>query len=235
MARRQRERRAAIKVRGALCLLALAAVLLPAIAGAQEREPIPRFAIDLHAASVGLPSSEGWIPDVSADTPVPGRAWGLGAAATVYPIRFGIVTIGAGASISTARGKGASLEIIEGSGDEQTTRITPTVRTRVVNIVPQLSVNFGHKLGWSYLSAGVGRTKVDSSADAIGTAPQVIVPAAWNQALNFGGGARWFMKRRLGAGFDVRFIKLGSRAARGELPLARRTQMITFSAGVTIQ
>ena len=43
------------------------------------------------------------------------------------------------------------------------------------------------------------------------------------------------MKRRFGAGFDVRFIKLGSRAASGDIPSARRTQMITFSAGITLQ
>ena len=35
--------------------------------------------------------------------------------------------------------------------------------------MPQLSINFGHKLGWSYLSAGYGATKVTSSIDAVGT------------------------------------------------------------------
>jgi hypothetical protein len=99
----------------------------------------------------------------------------------------------------------------------------------------EISIKFGHKLGSSYLSAGVGRTKVDSRADRVATSPQIVVPAAWNQALNFGGGARWFMKPRLGAGFDVRFIKLGSRGATAVLPSARRTQMITFSAGISIQ
>ena len=145
------------------------------------------------------------------------------------------MTLGVGAALSSAQGKSDSLEIIEGSGATQTTRTTPIVRTQVISLIPQLSINFGHKLGWSYLSAGLGRTKVESSADAVGTTPQIIIPAAWNQALNFGGGARWFMKRRFGAGFDVRFIKLGSRAAGGDIPSAKRTQMITFSAGVTLQ
>jgi hypothetical protein len=104
-----------------------------------------------------------------------------------------------------------------------------------MHVTPQLSINFGHKLGWSYLSAGLGRTRVESGADAVGATPEVVIPAAWNQALNFGGGARWFMKRRLGAGFDVRFVKLGSRGASATLPSARRTQMITLSAGISIQ
>jgi hypothetical protein len=71
--------------------------------------------------------------------------------------------------------------------------------------------------------------------DAVGTTPQVIVPETWNQAINFGGGARWFMKPHLGASFDVRFVKLGSRAASGSIPAAKRTQMITFSVGISIQ
>lgn len=209
--------------------------LVPSAGAAQVREPLPRFAVDLHGASIGLPTAEGWIPDVSDDTPVPGRAWGLAGAVTVYPLRFGIVTLGVGAAMSSGQGKSDSIEIVQGSGAGETTRITPIVRTQVVSVIPQVSINFGHKLGWSYLSAGLGGTKVESSADAVGTTPQVVVPAAWNQALNFGGGARWFMKRRLGAGFDVRFVKLGTRAASGDIPAARRTQMITFSAGITLQ
>jgi hypothetical protein len=213
----------------AACILALAAP-----AAAQVREPLPWVAIDLHAASVGLPTAEGWIPPVPADAPVPDRAWGLAGAVTAYPLRLGIMTLGLGVAMSTAQGKSDAIESVEGEGDVDPPG-TPIVRTQVVSLIPQLSINFGHKLGWSYLSAGIGRTRVDSSADAIGTAPPIIVPAVWNQALNFGGGARWFMKRRLGAGFDVRFIKLGSRAASGEVPAAKRTQMITFSAGITIQ
>ncbi len=234
---RRQESRAATKVPLGRACLAFGAVLLmvPAVAAAQAREPLPLLAVDLHAASVGLPSAEGWIPDVSLDTPVPGRAWGIAGGVTVYPLRIGFVTLGLGAAISSAQGKSDSIEIIEGSGATQTTRITPIVRTQVLSLTPQVSINFGHKLGWSYLSAGLGRTKVDSSADAVGITPQLVVPARWNQALNFGGGARWFMKRRLGAGFDVRFVKLGSRAASGLIPPARRTQMITFSAGITLQ
>jgi hypothetical protein len=43
------------------------------------------------------------------------------------------------------------------------------------------------------------------------------------------------MKPHLGAGFDVRFVKLGSRAATDTLPSAKRTQMWSISAGISIQ
>jgi hypothetical protein len=211
-------------------------VLLASPAGAQEREPLPWFAIDLHAASVGLPTAEGWIPvPVIGDTPLPGRGFGVSAAATAYPFRLGVMTFGFGAAIASGQGKGEALTITTGSGDDEITVATPVFRTQALHVIPQVSINFGHKLGWSYLSAGIGTTRINASADATAHLPAIVLPDTWNQALNFGGGARWFMKRRLGAGFDVRFIKLGSRAASGDIPAARRTQMITFSAGITLQ
>ena len=217
-------------------MVALALLLASSNAMAQEREPLPWFAIDLHGASVGLPTAEGWIPvPVVGDTPLPGRGFGVSAAATAYPFKLGVATFGFGVAISAGRGTGEALEITTGSGSTAVTTVTPIFRTQALNIVPQLSINFGHKLGWSYLSAGVGTTRISASADATQTLPEEILPDTWNQALNFGGGARWFMKPRLGAGFDVRFVKLGSRAAAGDIPSAKRTQMITFSAGISIQ
>ena len=216
-------------------LAVLILLLGAAPAAAQSREPIPMFAIDLHAATIGLPTAEGWVPVVSADTEVPGRGWGLAGGVTVYPFRLGKAKVGFGAILSTGSGQGESVTITTGSGATATTIVTPVVHTAVVNLAPHVSINFGHKLGWSYLSAGLGTTRVGSSADAVGTTPEAIIPEAWNQALNFGGGARWFMKEHLGASFDVRFVKLGSRAATATLPAAKRTQTWSISAGISIQ
>ena len=219
--------------RGCGCVLVL---LIAAPAFAQTRERLPLFAIDLHGASVGLPTAEGWIPlPVIGDTPLPGRGFGVSGGATVYPFKVGIMTLGFGASVSAGKGTGEALTITTGSGTSAVTVVTPVFRTQALNVMPQVSINFGHKLGWSYLSAGVGTTRVNASADATPTMAPVVLPETWNQAINFGGGARWFMKPRLGAGFDVRFVKLGSRAAAGDIPAAKRTQMITFSAGISIQ
>lgn len=204
-------------------------------AAAQTPERLPWWSLDLHAATVGLPQAEGWVPVVSADTELPGRNWGVGAGAMVYPVRFGVVTFGVGASILTAKGTGESLTVTSGSGTAATTRIAPVVHTGMTSVSPQLSINFGQKLGWSYLSAGLGRAKVTSRADAAGTVPALVLPEAWNSALNFGGGAKWFMKKHLGASFDVRFVKLASRSPTDVLPSAKRTQMWNISAGISIQ
>jgi hypothetical protein len=220
---------------GQACALIALFLSVARPASAQNSDRLPWFAVDAHAATVGLPQAEGWVPVVSTDTPLPGRNWGVGAGATVYPFRLGIVTFGVGASMLTARGKGESLTIVTGTGENAVTTVTPIVRTGVTHLLPQISINFGRKLGWSYLSAGIGRTKVTSRADAVGTTPEMVVPEAWNQALNFGGGARWFMKPHLGAGFDVRFIKLSSRSQSGDLPSAKRTQLWNISAGISIQ
>jgi hypothetical protein len=218
----------------AWCLLVVL-VCRSAPVSAQTREPLPKFAVDIHAATVGLPTAEGWVPVVDADSVVPGRGLGLAGGATVYPFRVGVMTFGVGAILSAGRGASEALTIATGSGATAVTRTTQAVRTSVINLAPHVSINFGHKLGWSYLSAGLGRTRVSSDADQTGTVVQPAIPASWNQALNFGGGARWFMKEHLGAGFDVRFVKLGSRGATATLPSARRTQMWTVSAGISIQ
>ena len=207
-------------------------LLAAAPAAAQNSEKLPWFVVDAHAATVGLPQAEGWVPDVDADSVFPGRNWGLSAGATVYPFRAGVFTFGVGASLITGKGKGESLSFTSSTAP---TRITPVVHTSITSLVPQLSIIFGRKLGWSYLSAGVGRTKVTSFSEAVGSTAGIEVPEAWNQALNFGGGARWFMKRRLGASFDVRFVKLGSRSATATLPSAKRTQLWNISAGISVQ
>jgi hypothetical protein len=214
----------------------IALLLAAAPAAAQPaKENLPLFAADVHAATVGLPQAEGWVPVVSANTELPGRNWGLGAGAMIYPIRLGVITFGVGASMLTGRGSGESLTITTGSGASASTEVTPVVHTAVTHLMPQIGINFGHKLGWSYVSAGVGRSKVTSSADAAGTTPGQIVPEAWNTAINFGGGAKWFMKPHLGASFDARWVKLSSRPANGTLPSTKRTQMWNISAGISIQ
>ena len=220
-------------------LLVLLALLVAAPAAAQApKEPLPRFVFDLHAGKVGLPTAEGWVPVVSAVTPLPGRAWGLAGGANVYLLKLGVMTFGAGVHVATGRGNGKLLTVPTARGATPATPTIPTipiVTTQVTSLLPQVSMNFGHKLGWSYLSAGYGRTKVSSSKSAVGAIAGEVVPESWNPALNFGGGAKWFMKRHLGASFDVRFTKLSSRGETATLPSAKRTQMVTLAVGISIQ
>ena len=74
--------------------------------------------IDLHGASVGLPTAEGWVPVVSAETPLPGRAWGLSGGANVYLLKLGVMTFGVGAQLATGRGKGELPSVTTAPGTD---------------------------------------------------------------------------------------------------------------------
>jgi hypothetical protein len=128
-------------------------------------------------------------------------------------------------------GLGASYLFSEG----RTTPLadTPEVKTRVQAFAPQASVNFGRRLGWSYLSLGFGAAKVSSAASALGTLPAASVDSGWAPAFNVGGGARWFIRDRFGASFDLRWHRLSSREI--EDVAAPSTTFFVLGAGITIQ
>jgi hypothetical protein len=68
--------------------LVILILLIATPVSAQAPERLPWFTVDAHAATVGLPQAEGWVPEVSADTELPGRNWGLSTGATVYPFAW---------------------------------------------------------------------------------------------------------------------------------------------------
>jgi hypothetical protein len=223
------------RVPRAVRLALLGVLFFKSIAAAQTPDQrLPWWVVDLHAATVGLPQAEGWVPVLPTGTLYPGRSWGVAGGGMIYPLRFSKLAFGVGASVIAGSGT-LDTVTVTGSGTTATSSVTQTVHTGITSVVPQVSINFGRRLGWSYLSAGAGPSKVTSSNDAVGTTPAQVVPEAWNQALNFGGGAKWFMKPHLGAGFDVRWVKLMNRGETDTLPAAKRTQVWNISAGISIQ
>ena len=213
--------------------VAIAVFVSPADAQ-QVREPVGWFVVDVRGTSAGLPGDPGWTPVLPADTETPSRAFGLDVGAHVYPLRFKGVAIGVGATWDTARGRTSPPDIPEGT----TTPVVqgPSVTTRVTSFAPQVSLNFGHALGWSYLSGGLGRTRVESSAEATsGTIQYVPADSGWTKTINYGGGARWFVNDHVGVGFDLRWYKLSivepSATSRG----APRASLLTAAVGVSLK
>jgi hypothetical protein len=103
----------------------------------------------------------------------------------------------------------------------------------------QLSLNFGSRAGWSYLSAGLGRARLSTRAssfldeddeDEI-TAARMVEHGS-RSAVNFGGGARWFAKPRVAFSFDVRFHVIG--AGGGEAPTPGTTRLAA-TVGVSVR
>ena len=137
-------------------LLAAAAVLLGAAApaAAQDDEPIGLFVADLRGSFVrfgqqpDLARSRGFRPHAT-----PSMGIGVDAGAHVYPLRWRFVTFGLGATYHASFGdRGASPDDVDPDG--------PTLRKTFRAVSPQLSLNFGGRNGWSYLSGGIGTSRL---------------------------------------------------------------------------
>jgi hypothetical protein len=189
----------------------------------QAREPVGPFVVDVRGLMAGLPTTEGWLPTLPADTVVPSRGFGLDVGAHVYPVQWGPTRLGFGGALTLARGTATAT--LEG---------TPDVTTRASTLAPQVSFNFGHRLGWSHLSLGYGAAKVSSEAAAVGAQPAVTSDSGWGGALNFGGGARWFLTDHFGVGFEARWHKLSGRDASSTSAAAPRTTLFHLSVGVSL-
>jgi hypothetical protein len=202
----------------AIALLVCSA--LPALA--QSSDPVGPFVVDARGLMASLPTAEGWVPALPAGTIVASRGFGLDLGAHAYPLRLGPARIGVGGALTFARGTGTT-GTVEG---------TQEVITRSGTLAPQFSFNFGHRQGWSHLSFGYGLAKV--SSDASGGELAATSDSGWVGAINFGGGARWFISEHIGVGFDARWHKLGSRDATATSPAAPRTTLFHLAVGISV-
>lgn len=194
---------------------------------AQAQDPVGPFVIDLRGLTIGLPTAAGWTPPVPAGGLVPSRGFGLEGGGHVYAGRLGPARLGVGATLGLSRGT-ASPEAPDSTA--------PGVVTRTATLAPQLSLNFGHRLGWSYLSAGYGGARITSRTDAPAAgAPAVAeTSSGWVGAVNIGGGARWFLTEHLGVGFDLRWHRLSAPTPTGTAAPPRAT-LFQLAVGVSIQ
>jgi hypothetical protein len=217
--------------RTAAAIVLAIAVLTPAASSAQVSAPGP-YVIDLRGAMSGAPGSASFYPPVPTAIRVPQRAFGFGAGAHLYAFRIGAARLGFGVDLMRTRGT-ARTDASE-VDTTSTTDVAPTgtfnAAMTVMTIAPQLSFNFGTREGWSYLSAGYGTST---------THAEVNIPASFGEesgsrdrrtsALNFGGGARWFLREHLAVGFDVRFHRL---LPKNSVP---STQIVGLSVGVSMR
>jgi opacity protein-like surface antigen len=207
-------------------LIAAFLLIVCAVAPAlgQASEPVGPFVVDLRGLMAGLPTTQGWVPTLPAGTIVPSKGYGLDIGAHVYPLQWGPARVGVGAALTFARGTGIN-DTVEGSSE---------VVTRSSTLAPQISFNFGHRLGWSHLSFGYGAAKVSSDASG-GIQPASTVDPGWSGAINFGGGARWFVTEHVGVGFDARWHRLGPRDASAPSVAAPRATLFHLAVGLAVR
>ena len=216
--------------------LALVCVFAGSIACAREASaqepppPLPRFVLDLHATVPMFPNDLQQLADSRSSprltlTELPGWGFGAQAGAHVYFFKWKALTVGAGGEVMVAR---ATSTPSQGSSSSA---LRP-VEERLVSASPQLSFNFGSGLGWSYVSAGIGRSQwsLHPTSEPAGAADAEVLPT-----FNYGGGARWFIKNHLAFSFDIRLYEVEPGSPFGSNPGSPRARVLTIGAGVSLK
>jgi hypothetical protein len=209
------------------CLLACVALAAPA--AAQQKEPLPPFAADLRGAFARHKAEPSVASDLGVDaTNLPSRSLGLVGGAHVYPLRGRRVSLGLGGNIVIARGS-RTLDLVDAA--TKVTTKSPTVRRHFTALSPEISLNFGHRTGWSYISGGMfGRSKL-----YLERADRPAVSPPYRRALNYGGGARWFTNDHLAFSVDFRWYSVAEQPAAAGLIAQPRTTLLVLSGGIAIK
>ena len=182
---------------------------------ADLRFNFPKFKQDPNvASSIGVATED-----------LPTRGFGLVVGAHVYPLRLGIVTIGLGGEISKAtRGRTTNT-------GTDTAPVEVGVDTHFSAVSPQISFNFGARDGWSYISGGIGWSKYTTENRAH---PLPDAESA-TKTINYGGGARWFARKHLAFGFDVRFYAVNPQLATATRPGFPRMTLLSLCGGISVR
>lgn len=209
-----------------LCLIAAIVMTSASAALAQQQRPLPVVAGDLRLFYGGL----GQDPITAGDLGVPAEQLpkrGLGGVAGVhvYPLRGRSIALGIGGEMMIARGRSQQTDAATGEP------LGLPIEQRIVGISPQLSLNFGHRDGWSYLSAGMGPLSFETFQAEV--APAETPPK--KSTINMGGGARWFAKPHLAFCFDIRFYLTRPEEITGPFPGRQRSRLLIMSAGLAFK
>jgi hypothetical protein len=157
-------------------------------------------------------------------TDLPSRGLGLVVGAHLYPIRTRGFALGLGGELLLrARGSNTIAPEVEEGPDG------PTVVTRMTALSPQVSLNFGKRNGWSYLSGGVGWASFTTELEEAPVGDAESRPVT----INYGGGARWFAKKHLAFSLDLRFYAIRAQEATLTRPPFPSMTVMVFSAGIS--
>ena len=231
-------------MRGLLALLVWIGAAGGAAAQTSTRPPGP-LVVDVKGVVIGLPTAPVFYPALRSSAIVPARGFGLEAGGDVMVFSLGPARVGVGARGTI--GRGTSIDAVQSM--------------RLVS--PGLSFNFGHADGWSYLSAGVGRASMHgrlaagrTGANTVATGSSgtgtsagtgsdaaamegTLLPNADVRATastwHVGGGARWFMRRRMGVGFDIRFHKVGQGNVDGGMQPTPGSTLVAVAVGLSLR
>jgi hypothetical protein len=210
-----------------LILLILLLAAPRAVRAQDPQTPPPRigpFVVDLHATVPQFPDD----PLLAASrgmslAELPGSGLGLQVGVHVYPLRFKAVTFGIGGELAMSRAR----QTPPAGADN----VRPS-EERFRSISPQISFNFGTGKGWSYISGGLTQSMWAVTPEGQEGFPADTEPL---KTINYGGGARWFMKDHLAFSFDVRVYAINPGSVYFGLPQSPRTALLIIGAGVSLK
>ena len=196
------------------------------MAYAQVQQPISPYVIDLRGFYSGLgqdltTAANLGVPAIN----LPKRGLGGVLGLHVYPLRKKTFALGLGGEFLLARGRAQEKD--DTTGDP----VGLPIEQRVVSLSPQISLNFGHRGGWSYLTAGMGPLSFETFQGTI--APADAPPK--KNTINMGGGARWFAASHVAFMFDVRYYLTRPEEVIGPFPGRARNRLRILSAGIAIR
>jgi hypothetical protein len=212
------------------CTAAL--VVLCAASPVRAQDPPPRigpFVLDLHASVPQFPSNDEQLADSRemVVSELPGSGLGIQGGAHLYLLKIKAVTFGIGAEFAAGRARQTPAT---------STTSTPALRPseeRFSTFSPQLSLNFGSGRGWSYLSGGIGVSNWALVPEGRAVSEADSEPL---KTINYGGGARWFIKRHLAFSLDVRFYAINPGTPyKPPASGSPRTTLMIIGAGISLK
>ena len=222
----------ALMRRSAACAFALLmtiAIVLLAGARAEAQDPpppIPRIVVDLRGSFPKFPRSPQLADSRGLDPrELPGAGLGIEAGVHLSVLKWKAVTFGLGGLVTLGRSRSSALNV-------ENQPIQRAVTARFTSMTPQLSLNFGTGNGWSYLSGGIGRSTWTVVPE--GGLPQLRDEEGL-RTINYGGGARWFIKRHVAFTFDVRFHDRDPGSPHDGLPGSPRARFVIIGAGMSVK
>jgi hypothetical protein len=193
---------------------------------AQDPPPkIGPYVVDLHATIPRFPDDQQLAQSRGMSlAELPGSGLGVQVGVHVYPLRWRAITFGIGGEFATGRAKQTPTAA--------QVSLRPSTE-RFTTLAPQLSFNFGTGNGWSYISGGLARSTwavVPKGQEGFAADAEKL------KTINYGGGARWFMKRHLAFSFDVRFYAINPGTPFFAPALGSpRTTLLVIGAGVSVR
>lgn len=218
--------------RSAACAFALPmtiAIVLLASARVEAQDPpppIPRIVVDLRGSFPKFPRNFQLADSRGLDLrELPGTGLGIDAGVHLSVLKWKAVTFGLGGLATLGRSRSSAFNV-------ENQPIRRAVTQRFTSMTPQLSFNFGTGDGWSYISGGIGR-----STWSVVTEGGLLRPADEEglRTINYGGGARWFIKRHVAFTFDVRFHDRDPGSPHDGAPGSPRTRLIIIGAGISLK